>query len=105
MTVIQSDGITTTPWESDVVNAVADGPSRVRWKAALAVGIGNFMEWFDFAVYGFFATTIGDLYFPNSDPAVSLLSSLAVFGVAFFMRPVGGFVLGSLADRRGRRWT
>jgi MHS family proline/betaine transporter-like MFS transporter len=88
-----------------VVNAVADGPSRVRWKTALAVGIGNFMEWFDFAVYGFFATTIGDLYFPNSDPAVSLLSSLAVFGVAFFMRPVGGFVLGSLADRRGRRWT
>jgi MHS family proline/betaine transporter-like MFS transporter len=78
---------------------------RVRGKTAVAVGIGNFMEWFDFAVYGFFATTIGDLFFPNENPAVSLLSSLAVFGVAFFMRPVGGFVLGSLADRKGRRWT
>jgi MHS family proline/betaine transporter-like MFS transporter len=85
--------------------AAADGSRRRRRKAALAVGIGNFMEWYDFAVYGFFATTIGDLFFPNDDPAVSLLSSLAVFGVAFFMRPIGGFVLGSFADRRGRRWT
>jgi MHS family proline/betaine transporter-like MFS transporter len=68
------------------------------------VGIGNFLEWFDFAVYGFFATTIGKLYFPNDDAAVSLLSSLAVFGVAFLMRPVGGFVIGSIGDRKGRRW-
>jgi MFS transporter, MHS family, proline/betaine transporter len=88
-----------------VANARADGASTGRGETALAVGIGNFMEWFDFAVYGFFATTIGDLFFPNSNPAVSLLSSLAVFGVAFFMRPIGGFVLGSFADRRGRRWT
>ncbi|WP_197353129.1 MFS transporter [Streptomyces bathyalis] len=77
--------------------------SRLRRRAATATGIGNFMEWFDFAVYGFFATTFGELFFPSEDPAVSLLSSLAVFGVAFFMRPVGGFVIGSVGDRKGRR--
>lgn len=73
-------------------------------KVAVAAGIGNFMEWFDFAVYGFLATTIGALFFPDDDPAVSLLSSLAVFGVAFFMRPLGGFVLGAIGDRKGRKW-
>ncbi|MGN9788783.1 MFS transporter [Nonomuraea sp. ZG12] len=78
--------------------------AQTRRKTALAVGIGNFLEWFDFAVYGFFATTIGKLYFPNDDAAVSLLSSLAVFGVAFLMRPIGGFVIGSIGDRKGRRW-
>lgn len=77
---------------------------RLRRKTALATGIGNFMEWFDFAVYGFFAVTIGDEFFPNDNPAVSLLSSLAAFGVAFFIRPVGGFVIGSIGDRKGRRW-
>jgi MHS family proline/betaine transporter-like MFS transporter len=81
------------------------GAGRIRHRAALAAGIGNFMEWFDFAVYGFFAPTMGKVFFPNSSPTVGLLSSLAVFGVAFFFRPIGGLVLGSLGDRRGRRFT
>lgn len=83
---------------------MANMNASTRRKTALAVGIGNLMEWFDFAVYGFFATTIGKLFFPNSNAAVSLLSSLAVFGIAFFMRPLGGFVIGSIGDRKGRRW-
>ncbi|SFJ41047.1 MFS transporter [Amycolatopsis sacchari] len=81
------------------------GTGRIRRRAALAAGVGNFMEWFDFAVYGFFAPTMGKVFFPDSSATVGLLSSLAVFGVAFFFRPVGGFVLGSLGDRRGRRFT
>ncbi|AQA01646.1 hypothetical protein BVC93_03480 [Mycobacterium sp. MS1601] len=77
-------------------------PSRAR--VAVAVGIGNFMEWFDFAVYGFFAAIIGQLFFPpDTSPFVALLSSLAVFAVGFVMRPLGGFVLGPLGDRYGRR--
>ncbi|MGP4014745.1 MFS transporter [Saccharopolyspora sp. 5N708] len=78
---------------------------RTRHRAALAAGVGNFMEWFDFAVYGFFAPTMGKVFFPDSSATMGLLSSLAVFGVAFFFRPVGGLVLGSLGDRRGRRLT
>lgn len=72
-------------------------------KRAIAVGIGNFMEWFDFAVYGYFAAVIGMLFFPSSAPGVSLLSSLAVFAVGFLSRPLGALVLGPIGDRFGRR--
>ncbi|GAA4879036.1 MFS transporter [Actinomycetospora straminea] len=65
--------------------------------------IGNFTEWFDFAVYGAVAVTLGKVFFPSDDPVVSLLASLAVFGVAYVFRPLGGALLGSLGDRRGRR--
>jgi MFS transporter, MHS family, proline/betaine transporter len=75
-----------------------------RRRRLVAAGIGNFMEWFDFAIYGFFAVAIGANFFPNSDPNAALLSTLAVYGVAFLMRPVGGFVIGAIGDRRGRRF-
>ncbi len=69
----------------------------------LAVGIGNFMEWFDFAIYGYFAAIIGSLFFPSDTPGVSLLSSLAVFAVGFLSRPLGAVVLGPIGDKFGRR--
>jgi MFS transporter, MHS family, proline/betaine transporter len=72
-------------------------------RVAGAAAIGNFMEWFDFAVYGFFAVTIGKVFFPSDSDTASLLSSLAVYGVAFLVRPVGGLVLGAYGDRAGRR--
>jgi MHS family proline/betaine transporter-like MFS transporter len=72
-------------------------------KRAIAVGIGNFMEWFDFAIYGYFAAIIGTLFFPSSAPGVSLLSSLAVFAVGFISRPFGALILGPIGDRLGRR--
>jgi MHS family proline/betaine transporter-like MFS transporter len=72
-------------------------------RVAAAAAIGNFMEWFDFAVYGFFAVTIGKVFFPSDSATASLLSSLAVYGVAFLVRPVGGLVLGAYGDRAGRR--
>lgn len=72
-------------------------------QAAFAVGVGNFMEWFDFAVYGFFAVIIGQLFFADQSPVVSLLSSLGVFAVGFLMRPLGGFILGPIGDKYGRR--
>src|SRR3546814_16397539 len=84
------------------VSAVASPPSKAR--IAVAVAIGNFMEWFDFAVYGFFAVIIGQLFFPaDTDPFVAILSSLGVFAVGFFIRPLGGFILGPIGDRYGRR--
>ncbi|MDL9948164.1 MFS transporter [Gordonia sp. ABSL11-1] len=68
-----------------------------------ATGIGNFMEWFDFAVYGFFAVSIGKTFFPTGNATTSLLSTLAVYGIAFLMRPAGGLFFGSIGDRLGRR--
>jgi len=70
-----------------------------------AASIGNALEWFDLVVYGFFAATISRLFFPNEDETVSLLITLGTFGVSFFMRPLGAFVLGVYADRVGRRAT
>jgi MHS family proline/betaine transporter-like MFS transporter len=72
-------------------------------RIGVAAACGSFMEWFDFAAYGFFAITIGRLFFPNDDPATELLLSLSAFGVALVMRPVGGVVFGIVGDRVGRR--
>ncbi|MBA3792849.1 MAG: MFS transporter, partial [Rubrobacter sp.] len=63
------------------------------------------VEWFDFAVYGYLAVTLGAVFFPSEDPTISLLSSFAVFGVAFVMRPLGGLFFGPLGDRIGRQRT
>jgi MHS family proline/betaine transporter-like MFS transporter len=65
--------------------------------------IGNVLEWFDFAVYGYFATDIGKQFFPQSDPVAQHLWAFAVFGLGFLARPVGGIVLGMVGDRIGRR--
>lgn len=82
--------------------ATADERVDLR-KRSLAVGIGNFMEWFDFAIYGYFASIIGKTFFPSSAPGISLLSALAVFAVGFVSRPLGALVLGPMGDRLGRR--
>jgi MHS family proline/betaine transporter-like MFS transporter len=75
------------------------------WRAVIAASIGNALEWFDFVVYGFFAGTIAKLFFPTGNETESLLFALATFGVTFFMRPLGAVVLGSFADRHGRKAT
>src|SRR5262245_7185179 len=64
--------------------------------------VGNVMEWYDFAIYIFFARTIGSLFFPADDPTSSLLAAYAVFAVGFFMRPVGAILFGHIGDRVGR---
>ena len=72
-------------------------------RTALAGVIGNVLEWFDFAVYGYFSTDIGKQFFPKSDPGAQQLLSLAVFALGFLARPVGSIVLGMVGDRIGRR--
>ena len=68
-----------------------------------AVVIGNALEWYDFIVFGFFTVVISRLFFPTEGEYASLLLTMATFGVGFFMRPVGGIVLGLYADRYGRK--
>jgi MHS family proline/betaine transporter-like MFS transporter len=72
-------------------------------RRVVAAGIaGNVMEWYDFSVYGFFARTIGNLYFPTHDPRTSLLAAFGVFAVGFLMRPLGAVLFGHIGDRVGR---
>ena len=68
-----------------------------------AAAIGNFVEWFDFAVYGFLATVIAAQFFASGDSSVALLKTFAVFAVAFAFRPLGGIFFGMLGDRIGRK--
>jgi MFS family permease len=69
----------------------------------VAAVIGNALEWYDFIVFGFFTVVIARLFFPSDSQYASLLLTTATFGVGFFMRPVGGVLLGIYADRRGRK--
>jgi MFS family permease len=68
-----------------------------------AVVAGNALEFYDFLTYSFFALYIGRAFFPSANPASSLLLALATFGAGFVTRPIGGLVIGSMADRIGRR--
>ncbi|QPZ38276.1 MFS transporter [Paramicrobacterium chengjingii] len=72
-------------------------------KVVLASMIGNAMEWYDFAVYGYFAVVIGEQFFSAGTPTVQLLSSFAVFGVGFVARPLGAVVFGHFGDVHGRK--
>jgi MHS family proline/betaine transporter-like MFS transporter len=76
--------------------------SRSRRNALVGGVLGNAFEAYDTAVYGYFAITMGKLFFPGKDPAFQVLSSLALFGVTFCMRPLGALVFGTMADRIGR---
>src|SRR5439155_3909312 len=83
--------------------AVAAAPRQSALRTALAGLIGNVLEWFDFAVYGYFATEIGRQFFPRSDPTAQQLLAFAVFALGFLARPFGSLVLGRVGDRIGRR--
>ena len=82
----------------------ASGNERaVPQRALVAACIGNLVEWYDFAIFGAFATIIGHTYFPSEDPTASLLATFAVFATAFLFRPVGAVLFGRRGDRLGRR--
>ena len=73
-------------------------------RAIIAAVLGNILEWYDFAVYGFMATILAGHFFPANDEVTSLLATFAAFGVGFAARPLGGVIIGRLADRRGRKF-
>ena len=76
---------------------------RAKVGAVIRVASGNFLEMYDFIVYGYYATYIAKTYFPSGNEFLSLMLSLMTFGVGFLMRPVGAIVLGAYIDRKGRR--
>jgi MHS family citrate/tricarballylate:H+ symporter-like MFS transporter len=93
--------------ESDI--DIAAEPPRIKSRHVAAAVIGNALEFYDFTTYAYFATAIGQAFFPSgpggftSTPFGSLMASLAAFGAGFLLRPVGGIVIGGFADRVGRR--
>ncbi|GAA3938075.1 MFS transporter [Actinomadura viridis] len=78
-------------------------PARTPWKAVLGGSVGNMVEWYDWFVYASFATYFAASFFPKGNPTAQLLNTAGIFAVGFFMRPVGGWLLGRFADRRGRK--
>jgi MFS transporter, MHS family, proline/betaine transporter len=101
----RSDGTSSRGERSDGISSRgerSDGMAEVR-KAVTGASIGNAVEWFDFAIYGFLATFIAAKFFPSGNETAALLNTFAIFAAAFFMRPLGGFVFGPLGDRIGRQ--
>src|SRR5574340_1284618 len=71
--------------------------------SVVRVSSGNFLEMYDFMVFGYYASAIGQAFFPSSSGFLSLMLSLMTFGAGFLMRPLGAIVLGAYTDRQGRR--
>lgn len=88
------------------IDAGTDG-SRVRpatmRRVVAASFLGNLVEWFDYAVYGYLATTIAAVFFPGTSPTTGLLATFGVFALSFVVRPIGGLFWGHFGDRVGRR--
>jgi MFS family permease len=78
-------------------------PAGLPLRQIFAIAAGNALSFYDFVCYAFFAVQIGHTFFPQKDPTASLLLSLATFGAGFFTRPLGGFVIGAMGDRIGRK--
>jgi MFS family permease len=83
--------------------ALPTGALRNPWKEVCAASVGNALEFYDLVIYGYFAVVISKLFFPAADETVSLLLAVGTFGISFVMRPLGAIVLGSYADRAGRK--
>ena len=85
--------------------AVQPAPGDVarRIRGIVAASSGNLVEWFDFYVYAFTAVYFASSFFPKSDPTAQLLNTAGVFAAGFLVRPIGGWLFGRIADRRGRR--
>jgi MFS family permease len=79
----------------------SDRKSKV-W-SVVRVASGNFLEMYDFMVFGYYAAAIGNAFFPSNSPFGSLMLSLMTFGAGFLMRPLGALILGAYTDRHGRR--
>ena len=73
-------------------------------KVAISSFLGNFIEWFDYATYSYFAIVISRVFFPTDDPSVAIMQTFAVFALSFLLRPIGAIFWGSMGDKKGRKW-
>lgn len=78
---------------------------KVLKKVVFSSFLGNFIEWFDYASYSYFAVVIGTIFFPEGDPLITTMSAFAVFALSFLVRPIGALFWGNMGDKKGRKWT
>ena len=88
---------------ADTLHAAVRPQQPSMRRLIVAATIGNIFEWFDFVVYGFFALTLAEVFFPAGNPTVSLLVTFGAFGLAYLVRPLGAIVVGGYTDRAGRK--
>ena len=74
-------------------------------KVSVSSFLGNFIEWFDYASYSYLATVISLVFFETEDKTVAVMSTFAVFALAFLVRPIGALFWGNMGDKKGRKWT
>src|SRR5271154_5035903 len=84
------------------VEALRSEPTLIP-RMLVAGAIGNVLEWYDFAAYGYFASAFGRNFFPSTSHLISLLSAFGVFALGFMMRPIGSIIFGHIGDRHGRK--
>ncbi|OZI10047.1 alpha-ketoglutarate transporter [Siphonobacter sp. BAB-5385] len=77
--------------------------SKRRLKAIFGGSVGNLVEWYDWYTYSAFALYFSSSFFPSDDPTAQLLNTAGIFAIGFLMRPIGGWLFGTLADRVGRK--
>ncbi len=90
---------------ADVANITNEEKQAMLKKVVLSSFLGNFIEWFDYASYSYFAVTIGIVFFPEGDPLVNTMMAFALFALSFLVRPIGALFWGNLGDKKGRKWT
>jgi MHS family proline/betaine transporter-like MFS transporter len=78
-------------------------PKSTSLRTIASGAIGNTLEWYDFAIYGYFATSIGRLFFPKEDSVAQVLAAFGIFAIGYVMRPLGGVIIGYIGDRVSRR--
>src|SRR3984957_9846705 len=89
--------------QAQLTDLPAQVQSRLPCREVSAASIGNALEFYDLVIYGYFAVVISKLFFPAANETVSLMLAVGTFGISFLMRPLGAMVLGSYADRAGRK--
>ncbi len=82
---------------------MSDQIDKLNKRSLIAGFSGNILEWYDFTVYGFFATVIGAQFFPHEDKVVQLIAAFGVFAAGYLMRPIGGIIFGNIGDKKGRK--
>ena len=86
-----------------MVPTIVSSTPRFDQRTLMAGAIGNVLEWYDFALYGYFAPVFAAMFFPSEQPFVSLLSTFGVFAIGFLARPLGALLFGHIGDTIGRR--
>lgn len=89
---------------SPASGATAEEKQKTLNRVAVSSFLGNFIEWFDYASYSYFATVIALVFMPSNNPTVALLETFAVFALSFLMRPIGAIFWGNMGDKKGRKW-